>query len=223
MINLPGPMVGTGAFACAVATLNNAFTSARSKTAADSIRRKRVCLPEPTKICFGSGKLAPWVKHNPTPLEAAAREKMQSEGALGGTVADNKEIVVVVNQLVQRRKFATQHPANRSNQPLVLRLELPNELAKVEFRVCEFSRHGFCLNSESAPRRNARSGARVADKLPERPTAQRCGISLQRVRPSKSCPSPSPWLIHRPICRDSEFPASSALRCFPLARRKRHL
>jgi hypothetical protein len=40
------------------------------------------------------------------------------------------------------------------------------------------------------------------------------------VRSSKSCPSPSPLLIHRPIYLDSVFPASSALECLPLGRRK---
>jgi hypothetical protein len=40
------------------------------------------------------------------------------------------------------------------------------------------------------------------------------------VRSSKSCPSPSPLLIHRPIYPDSVFPASSDLQCLPLGRRK---
>ena len=43
------------------------------------------------------------------------------------------------------------------------------------------------------------------------------------VRSSKSCASPSPSLIHRPIYLDSVFPASSALECLPLGRRKLHL
>src|SRR5206468_1591558 len=40
---------------------------------------------------------------------------------------------------------------------------------------------------------------------------------------SKSCPSPSPLLIHRPIYLGSVFPASSAHECLPLGRRKLHL
>src|SRR3954471_23322773 len=80
IISLPRPVVGIPAFARATARANNAFTSGRSKTVADSSRRKRVCLPEPERSLFGSGRLAPCMKHRPTPFEAAAIEKTQSEG-----------------------------------------------------------------------------------------------------------------------------------------------
>jgi hypothetical protein len=80
MISVGRPVVRNGARDCATAASNKALTSGRASTSTDGTRMNRVCLPEPSRIFFGSGSAAPRMKHRPTPLAPAAMETTASDG-----------------------------------------------------------------------------------------------------------------------------------------------
>src|ERR1043166_8003667 len=74
------PALANGGRALAVAASRSLTTPGRLRVAADSRRRKRVCLPDPWSRRSGSGSTAPRRKQRPTPFAAAAIEIMLSEG-----------------------------------------------------------------------------------------------------------------------------------------------
>src|SRR6185369_12134179 len=80
MMRLPRPLDGKGVLALAIAALMSASTSGRARTSTESTRMKRVWFPDPSRIFWGSGRLAPWMKHKPTPLALPVNERMASKG-----------------------------------------------------------------------------------------------------------------------------------------------
>src|SRR5579871_5788888 len=59
MMSLRGPRACSGTRLCAMAAAINASISGRASMAADSRCTNRFCVPEPSRILCGSGKVAP--------------------------------------------------------------------------------------------------------------------------------------------------------------------
>src|ERR1700722_1897719 len=74
--------------------------------------------------------------------------------AFARTVADDEEIVVVVDQFVRGGKPFAERLAHRANQRLIFRLEFVDELLECLFGISGRSRSGLrgCLHAVSPPR-----------------------------------------------------------------------